>query len=231
MITANGVTTPSIIQIPSALVSCVRSDTFTQGIVLGSILDNCVHVKQLLFVPFKDAPLLRQVYKEDSLKPVAWFVQTERPLKDKQVMPYFAESGLKTGLVRASGLTEYQGFVLRAGDVVEECEVLIPESPSISSFLQECLEIEAAAGFLPNVPTSFNLPTLPDLDITQYESLCKQYESLVSVYRLISLPDDLLMRHLEAIEANEERKKRLESCLKNTSPEDLIAALASVSNK
>lgn len=67
------------------------------------------------------------------------------------------------------------------------------------------------------------------LKIEEYSQSCREYELLSLIYKVISQPDDAILRKLAALEDYEDRLRKLGTKLRSSlSPEDLLRTLASI---
>jgi hypothetical protein len=68
-------------------------------------------------------------------------------------------------------------------------------------------------------------------EMDQYGEACQEYELLSLVYKVLSQPDEVLLRKMNTIEEYEERLKKLGARLQTSlSPEDLLRTLVSIQN-
>lgn len=231
-------TTQPVIIIPSHLASCIRTAIPSTGLLLGSFHEDSFIIKQLVTVPWNETLSLKTFYSDAELMVLGWFVQsTENKLmiKARNWQMHFKETDLRMGIVRS--YNEFHGYCL-INDVVEECEVRIMERSGLSTFLQECYNIEPFIDDIQPTQQRDNIMERDDTTLTlinddlfeSYKRSCIHYEVTVGLYHLLMLPDDVLIKRLLLMDAFEERKKRLESCFKDAtlSPEQLIQCLASV---
>lgn len=65
--------------------------------------------------------------------------------------------------------------------------------------------------------------------IEDYSQSCREYELLSLIYKVISQPDESILRKLSALEDYEDRLRKLGAKLRSSlSPEDLLRTLASI---
>ena len=231
--------TQSVIVIPAHLSSCIRTTTPSTGLLLGSFHDDTYIVKQLIPIPWNEGQALKTFYSDPELLVLGWFVQAADEkvrVKTKNLLSYFTETGLEMGLVRS--YNELHGYCLTSNELVQDCEVRIASRTGLPSFLQKCYNLEP---FIDDVRSmnqrdtnnhgQVDTSTLIDNHLIEsYRQDCLNYEITVELYRLLMLPDEVLIKRLQLLDAFEERKRRLESCFKDASlsPEQLMQCLASV---
>lgn len=227
-----------VIIIPAHLVSCIRTATINTGLLLGSFHDDTFIVKQLVTIPWNETLCLKTFYSDPELLVLGWFIQTAEDgstIKSKNLQMYFKETGLEMGLVRS--YNELYGYRL-TNEFVQECEVRIAGRTGLPTFLQECYNLEP---FIDDTRSTkqnnadnnedSNTPSLVDNHLIEsYKQACLDYEAIVGLYHLLMLPDDVLIKRLQLLNAFEERKRRVGSCFKDASlsPEQLMQCLASV---
>ena len=225
---------PTII-IPAHLASSIRTAIPSAGLLLGSLHDSTFIVKQLVNVPWSEAVALKSFYSDPELTLIGWFMQVtedKSTIKSKNLREHFKETDLRMGLMRS--YNEFHGFHL-ANESVQECDVGIPGRSGLSTFLRDCYDIEPFIDDTRYAMQSCDaIDALPDLTniplMESYRRACLDYETVVALYRLLMLPDEVLIKRLQSLDAYEERKRRLESCFKDASlsPEQLMRCLASL---
>lgn len=230
---------PSVI-VPAHLLSCLRTETLFQGVLLGSVHDGSRHlVKSML--PIGDpseVQALQAAYRDPQLQVIGWYVSVERPAKPKLIQSLFRSFQLDVGLARSA--TGY----LAAFHSTQSCTVEVASfADDFSSFLHACYALEPAiddqAGFVQAVELpAASYPEASALEA--YERECRDYEFMLATYRMLMLPDEVLFKRLHAAELSEERRRRLGATLKGNagcmlistdsalSREELMQALASV---
>ncbi|PJF18971.1 hypothetical protein PSACC_01215 [Paramicrosporidium saccamoebae] len=111
-------------------------------------------------------------------------------------------------------------------EIVSSCPCpLEVETPILLDSLSLDLNIKAKEEYLTNAHQ--DQQTL----ITTYEQECKEYELLMLIYKVLSQPDEVILRKMHTIEDYEDRLKKLGAKLRHSlSPEDLLRTLASISS-
>ena len=225
----------SMILIPAHLTSSIRTATPGAGLLLGSVHDGAFIVKQLVNAPWNEASALKTFYSDPELTIIGWFMQTaddKTMIRPKNLHEHFRETDLRMGVVRACN--EFHGFCL-IEESASECEVRVVERSGVAAFLQTCYDLEP---FIDDTRhalqscdhESTDAALIDEHHMESYRRSCLEYEGLVTLYRLLMLPDDMLIKRLQLLSKVEERKRRLESCFKDASlsPEQLMQCLASV---
>ena len=199
--------------------SCIRTSTPSAGLLLGSFHGDAFIIKQLVTIPWNEARALRTFYSDPELLVLGWFVQAaddKLMVRTTNLQMYFKETGLEMGLVRS--YNELKGHCLTGDELVQECEVRIAPRTGLPSFLQECYDLEPLIddtqfthqGDASNHEHS-DTPTLMDSHLIEsYQQDCLNYEVTVELYRLLMLPDEVLIKRLQLLDAFEGRKRKLD---------------------
>lgn len=204
----------SSVILPAHLLSCLRTDTLFQGVLLGSLHNGSRHfVKNMLPIgDFSELQALRAVYKDPQLQLIGWYVSVERPMKPKLVQSLFRSSQLSVGLARSA--TGY----LAAFHSSQSCTVEVtPFTEDFSSFLHECYALEPAIDDQESFIQAVELPVAScsgTSALEAYEKECRNYEFMLATYRMLMLSDEVLFKRLHSAELSEERRRRLGATLK-----------------
>lgn len=168
-------------------------------------------------------------------------VQEESQLKDVLAAANIAYNGPAGGVPGARKVRKQRSTtaVDSAADAAKEL-VLIPvvveilPSPDPASLLDRCCKAITAYGDQSNdnmdvdSDLSFEVPSR-ECEPMIPEHKLKEYEMLLSWLKLLSQPDEVILKKIASFEDYEERMKKLGAKLKHTlSPEDLIRTLASI---